>query len=285
MRSSNSQRRWQGPFPDWIPACVRELAQVIYNDVNRQEVRPEDIALLRRLSLDSRMKLVWDELLKKKRMDYKRTQQYVYPVQNYDHTRQLWSFHARLLQARAESPGRSGEDADSKRNQTRALLIEIEVPNTFSRLTSKLGPQEKGLVWLFHTAFSLARQTPRSVSVADKRKAAHRFRTMAKQIRADAAEQRRMRGFPDDRLLEAGFAYDELADDAAGSLGPTLLVSRKPRWDARLKGFVIALASTTKLLFGAQLFGTVATLANVVLDRRDLTDDKVRKMVIRTPRP
>jgi hypothetical protein len=284
MRSSNSQRRWQGPFPDWIPACVRELAQVTYNDVNRHGVRREDIALLRRLSLDSRMKLVWDELLKKKRIDYKRTQQYVYPVQNYD-ARQFWSFHARLLQARAESPGGSGEDADSKRNQTRALLFEMEVPNTFSRLTSKLGPQEKGLVWLFHMAFSLARKTPRSVSVADKRKAAHRFRTMAKQIRADAAEQRRMCGFADRRLLEAGFAYDELADDAAGSLGPTLLVSRKPRWDARLKGFVIALASTTKLLFGVPLFGTVATLANVVLDRRDLTDDKVRKMIIRTPRP
>jgi hypothetical protein len=102
---------------------------------------------------------------------------------------------------------------------------------------------------------------------------------MAKQIRADAAEQRRMRGFPDHRLLEAGFAYDELADDAAGSLGATLLVSRKPQWDARLKGFVIALASTTKLLFGAPLCGTVSTLTNVALNRSDLTGGKVRKML------
>jgi hypothetical protein len=114
--------------------------------------------------------------------------------------------------------------------------------------------------------------------MAEKRKAVRRFRTMAKTLRTDAAEQQRLRGFVSDRLLEAGFAYDELADDPVDSLGATLLVSRKPRKDARLKGFVKALASTTKEIFGAPLFGTVATFANVALDRDDVTGERVRKM-------
>ena len=312
MRSNNSQRRWKGPFPDWIPPCVRELAEIMYNDVNRRGVRVKDkkflrpltsdprlkrvynellkkndvnrqevwanIDLLHRLTFDARMKRVWDELLKKKRLRTKKTERFVYPVQKYC-AKQRWSFQARLLQSRTDSLRRKGEDAAARRNQIRVLLFEMEVPNTFSRLLPrKLAPQEQGLVWLFQTAFSLGRHTPRSVSMAEKRKAVRRFRTMAKTVRTDAAEQQRLRGFVGDRLLEAGFAYDELADDPVDSLGATLLVSRKPRKDARLKGFVKALASTTKEIFGAPLFGTVATFANVALDRDDVTGEKVRKM-------
>jgi hypothetical protein len=215
---------------------------------------------------------------KKRRLTYKKTEQFVYPVQSYC-AKSSWSFQARLLQSRTDSLRRKGEDAAAQRNQIRVLLFEMEVPLTFSGLPRKLAPQEEGLVWLFQTAFSLGRQTPRSVSMAEKRKAVRRFRTMAKTVRTDAAEQQRLRGFLDHRLLEAGFAYDELADDPVDSLGATLLVSRKPRKDARLKGFVKALASTTKEIFGAPLFGTVATFANVTLNRDDLTADKVRKML------
>jgi len=308
MRSNNSKRRWKGPFPDWIPPCVRELAEIMYNDVNRRGVRVKDVKLFYRLTLDSRMKRVlnelqkkrgvcvkdvdllhrltfdagmkrvWDELFKKKRLRSQKPERFVYPVQKHC-AKQRWSFQARLLQSRTDSLRRKGEDAAARRNQIRVLLFEMEVPNTFSRLLPrKLAPQEQGLVWLFQTAFSLGRQTPRSVSMAEKRKAVRRFRTMVKTLRTDAAEQQRLRGFVSDRLLEAGFAYDELADDPVDSLGATLLVSRKPRKDARLKGFVKALASTTKEIFGAPLFGTVATFANVALDRDDVTGEKVRKM-------
>ena len=102
---------------------------------------------------------------------------------------------------------------------------------------------------------------------------------MAKTIREDAAEKQRMRDYFDHRLLDAAFDYEELADDAVGPLGTTVLVSRKPRSEPRLKGFVMALASTTKVIFRAPLYGTVATLTNVTLERSDITDDKVRKML------
>jgi hypothetical protein len=88
-----------------------------------------------------------------------------------------------------------------------------------------------------------------------------------------------MGGHLDHRLLDAARAYEDLAHDAVGSLGTTVPVNRKPRSEPRLKGFVMALASTTKVLFGSPLRGTVATLTSVALKRSDITGDKVRKML------
>jgi len=210
----------------------------------------------------------------------RKTEQYVHPTATSDGGERFVSFRARSLQSRAEELRKRGEGREADRVQVRATLVEMEVPNIFSRLQrAKFEPQEQGLIFLFYTAFKFAQETPQSVSVAEERKAAGRFRAMAKTIRADAAEEQRVRGYFDHRLLDAAFAYEELADDAVGPLGTAVLVSRKPRSEPRLKGFVMALASTTQVLFGAPLCGTVATLTNVALERSDITDDKVRKIL------
>jgi len=311
MRSSNSRRHPQRSFPEWTPPCIRDLAQILYNDAKRHKVRAKDEnsfyrvtldprmkrvwdelkkkrlkdrkadeEILHRLTLDPRMKRVWDELLKKKRLKDRKTEQYLHPTATSDGGKRFWSFRARSLQSRAEELRKRGEGREADRVQVRATLVEMEVPNIFSRLQrAKFEPQEQGLIFLFYTAFKFAQETPQSVSVAEERKAAGRFRAMAKTIRADAAEEQRVRGYFDHRLLDAAFAYEELADDAVGPLGTAVLVSRKPRSEPRLKGFVMALASTTQVLFGAPLCGTVATLTNVALERSDITDDKVRKIL------
>ena len=272
MRSSNSGRRSQRTFPEWIPRCIQDLVQILYNDADRDNCA-KDAEVLDRLTLDPRMKKVWDELLKKKRSNYGKTEQYVHPAASYHGSKRLWSFAARSLQSRADEHRKRGEGLEADRVQLRAILVEMEVPNIFNRLhPAKFAPQEEGLIFLFYTAFTFAQETPQSVAVAEARKAARRFRAMAETIRADVAQKF------DHRLLDAAFAYEELADDAVGSLGTIVFVSRRPRSEPRLKGFVMALASTTKVLFGVPLCGTVATLTNVALNRSDVTGDKVRKM-------
>ena len=280
MRSSNSRRRSQRSFPEWIPRGIQDLVQILYNDANRHN-RAKDIEVLDRLALDPRMKRVWDELLKKKRSNYGKTEQYVHPVGSYHGSKRFRSFAARSLQSRAEERRKRGEGREADRAQTRAILREMEVPNIFSPLhPAKFAPQEQGLIFLFYTGFKFAQETPQSVAVAEARKAARRFRAMAKTIRADvAAQKQRMSGYFDHRLLDAACAYEELADDAVGSLGTVVLVSRKARSEPRLKGFVMALASTTNVLFGVPLYRTVATLTNVSLNRSEVTGDKVRKML------
>jgi hypothetical protein len=279
MRSSNSRGCTQGAFPEWIPRCIQDLVQILYNDANRHN-RAKDVEVLDRLTLDPRMKRVWDELLKKKRLNYGKTEQYLHPTATYHGRKRFWSFAARSLQSRAEEHRKRGEDLEADRVQTRAMLVEMEVPNIFNRLhPAKFAPQEEGLICLFCIAFKFAQETPQSVPVAEARKAARRFGAMAKTIRADAAQNRRTRGYFDHRLQDAAFAYEELADDAVGSLGTVVLVSRKARSEPRLKGLVMALASTTKVLFGVPLYRTVATLTNVSLNRSEVTGDKVRKML------
>jgi hypothetical protein len=258
MRSSNSRRRSQRAFPEWVPQCIQDLVQILYNDANRHNCT-KDVEILDRLTLDPRMKRVWDELLKKKRLNYRKTEQYVHPMASYDEPKRFWSFAARSLQSRAEERRKRGEGLEADRVLMRAAVLEMEVPNIFNRLhPAKLAPQERGVIFLFYTAFKFAQEMPQLVSVAEARKA---FRAMAKTIRADVATQKqRMRGYFD---LDAACAHEELADDAVGSLGTVILVSRKARSEPRLKGFVMVLASTTKELFGVPLYRTVATLTNV----------------------
>jgi hypothetical protein len=273
----HSARKSPLEFHDWIPPYIRDVAQVIYIDANT----PQDIELLRRLVLDPRLERVWNELLKKKRKDYKRVDQYVHPV-----TEGAWSFRARLLQSRAVELRKMGENTRADCIELRALLQEFDVPNLFNRLSVReLSLQERGLSFLFYTAFSLARPAPLSLSVAQTRNATLPFSVMADRLRADAAEQQRLRGFSDQRLLEAAVAYDELAEDAGGPLGTTVVVNRKSRGDVQRRGFVKALASTTQAVFGHSLYGTVATLTNVALKRNDITAEKVRKMVFSRPMP
>src|SRR5262249_25461056 len=164
MRASNSRRHSQRSFPEWIPRCIRDLAQILYNDAERHKARKEK-EVLHRLTLDPRMKRVWDELLKKKRVNYVKTEQYIHPTAPHEGGKRLWSFAARCLQSRAEELRERGDDLEANRVQVRAILVEMEVPNIFSRLQpAKFEPQEQGLIFLFYTAFTFGQQTRRNQS-------------------------------------------------------------------------------------------------------------------------
>jgi hypothetical protein len=220
-------------------------------------------------------------------LDHQTTADFIHPATS---DAEFWSLEAQSLQTRADKyRNLGGEDnlRQAKRIETNAMMVEFVDRTTVSSTLalSNLTSQSEALVFLFHTVMRFAQQTPRPVSKFEALKAVRRFRKMAEMVRADATQQRCAGSFQAPQLLEAAFAYDELADQAAGVLQDPLLGRRKPRGDSRLKGLVVGLTVATRGIFGAPLYGTVATLANVVLDRRDLTDGKVRKMVIRTPRP
>jgi hypothetical protein len=271
-------------IPDWVPQPVGQLARNMYQNAPK---KGHDVTLLHRLTTDSRMKKVWAELVRKKRLHHQTTADFIHPATS---DAELWSLEAQSIQTRADVyRNLGGEDNlhHAKRIETNAMIAELAdrmtVTSTLAR--SNLTSQSQALAFLFQTAMKLGQPTPQSVSMLEARKAVRRFRKMAEMVRADANQQQRAGSFQAPQLLEAAFAYDELANRAAEALQDPLLGKRKPRGDSRLKGFVVGLAFATKGIFGAPLYGTVATLANVVLDRRDVTDDKVRKIVKRTPRP
>jgi hypothetical protein len=100
---------------------------------------------------------------------------------------------------------------------------------------------------------------------------------MASRLRADAAKQK---GYSiNERLMAAADAYEELADEVAPPPTSPLVVRRKPRTCEELKGFSIAVIEVTNAIFGRRLLRTVATLANVVFDRTDMTNSRLGKML------
>jgi len=145
--------------------------------------------------------------------------------------------------------------------------------------------RDLAMVYFFHRVFTLGQQDIRVISISELRKKRRHYLKMAKDLRADAAEQERLGLYEGRRMMEAAGAYDELVKVPAPAPARVLLVMRQPQGEARLKGFVMALGDTTKAVFGTPLCGSVATTANVVFGGNDLTGDGVRKMLSHAPRP
>jgi hypothetical protein len=270
-------------IPDWVPRPVADLAHFMYEQNTRHGVATGSIELLRRLACDPRMEGVWAELLKRKRAKYKTTAVYFHPASSGLETFWTPEARSRLRRANAIRSLDDGEpSAEAKHVETLAVLAEFAgVACLLPRYEGQpeIPRQHLALMALFHQASELARQKPRAVSQSDARTTRNRCVAMAKRILADNSELQRLRGYRDERLERAAFAYMERADDLAPAPGSPLLVNRKHGRNESTKGFVLELAATTKAIFGASLFGTVATLTNVAFDRADITAGQIRRMV------
>jgi hypothetical protein len=223
------------------------------------------------------MEGVWTELLKRRRSDYKSSQEFRYPA-----TPQMeWSPTVRALLRRAQMLHRnsaSGNEREAKQIEAHAALVRVTDNYTWGTWSWNLPIQELALVAFFDLAFhfacSAARPVPRAL--AQKRRA--HFLNMASRIRADVAS---LDGGFSQRLIDAAFAYEELADGAAPPPGHPLLVQRKRRSDERQTAFVIELAAAAAAIFGQRLYGTVAVVANVAFECDDWTGARVRKVTQR----
>jgi hypothetical protein len=271
--------------PDWVPGPVAELARIMYRHLIADGADSGSIKLLRRLTCDPRMKRVWNELLRHKRVNYRTTGHFLHPARS--GPKIFWTREARTRLRRADLIrilDKEERIAKIEPLEASALLAEFaEITGLFSRYGGRHpenSRQQNALAFLFHEAFTLAQQKPRPVSQTEAQAARSYFLAMAKRILADEIQQRRLGRPPEERLSRAASAYVELADTVAPASGSPLLVMRRHGHNESVKGFVMEFASTTKEIFGAPLFGTVATFANVALDRDDLTGEKVRKMLL-----
>jgi hypothetical protein len=267
-------------IPDWLPAPVRTFAQTEYVRLVRDA---EAIQVLRRLVSDSRMERVWNELLRRERVNYKSAKAFVHPASQPGRD-SSWTPEARYWRHRAQELRRLGGRENDREADDLVLMANIselgEVMFLLGDDSEDESPQDLALAFVLLQALKLAKEKPRPVSLAESRKVRHHYETMAKIIRAEAVAHKH-----DARLCEAAFLYDAMADKAAPAAGSPLLVKRKRASDERALGFVRALATTTREIFGARLCGTIATIANVALERTDLTSAIVRKMLDSRPCP
>jgi hypothetical protein len=253
--------------PVWLPPPVASYARQINCRTKSDELT------LRRLMSDPRMMGVWTELQKRKRSNYESSDAFKYPATD----RIDWHAAEREQLRRAQSIRRMlGSDAEraAKRIETGARFYWAAW--TASTVISNLSLQDRALVAFFSQVFEFARVESRPVPQAiGRRKRAH-YLEMAALIRHDVEA---LDSLSTEVLIDAAFAYEELADRAAPPPGHPLHVRRTPRGDERQIAFIRQLADATKAIFGHSLYGTVATVTNVAFECDDWTDARVSKLV------
>jgi hypothetical protein len=268
-------------LPGWLPQPVANYVRLIVANERRDRNSDE---VLQRLTSDPRMQRVWGELQKRKRdPDYKSTEAFMYSATSSEN----WSEGARAAIRRSQKLIKIGGQS----NQREAKRLELIARLSEFKETDMLFPwhvgrkelprQDLALVFFLQQALELSRQFRRPVTRAEARKKRQHYLDMARRIRDDV-ELDPSYSSTQEILLNAAFAYDELADQAGPSDGNPLLVDRKRKGDERQNGFVIRFAAMTKAVFGSPLYGVVATVANVAFNCEVWTDLKVRKLAAHT---
>jgi hypothetical protein len=144
--------------------------------------------------------------------------------------------------------------------------------------------QERAMSYFFSEAFTLGQQNISLIPLSELRGKRRYYLKMAKQLRGDSAEQERFGLYEHRRMIEAALAYEKLAGPLVPAAGrSSLVVTRQPRADGRLKGFVVLLSEINKNVFGSPLYGSIATTANVVFCRNDIKSGTVRKVLSTHP--
>jgi len=252
-------------LPNWLPPPIAAYAQQIFRNNAREK---SEQLLLCRLTSDSRMKRVWTELLKRKRINYKSSEEYRYPAtspKNWSHTARVKLRRAQTLRFVRDPP----DEDEANRQEAHAALYQAA---ELVMLPNGLSTQELALICFFDQAFEFARNSAKPVPrVIAQKKRAH-YLGMASRIREDVKRLER----PEQDLMKAAFVYEELADRAAPPPGHPLLVDRKRRGDDRQIGFVIELVDATTAIFDMALHGVVAIVANVAFEC-DWNAERVRK--------
>jgi hypothetical protein len=271
--SGVSKRPIQLELPNWLPQPIAAHAQQIFGRNNVQEM--SDRSLLCRLTSDSRMKRVWTELQKRKRINYKSSEEYRYPAT----CPKKWSRTARVELRRARTLRYTRDPLDEHEAKKHEVYAKFYQAAESVTLRKGLSTQEFALICFFEQAFELARNNPKPVPRAIAKKKRAHYLDMASRIREDVKHF----GLPNQDLIKAVFAYEELADRAAPPPGHPLLVDRKRQGDVRQTCFVIELVDATTAIFAMALHGIVAIVANVAFECDHWNAERVRKAA--KPRP
>jgi hypothetical protein len=268
-RTSADEPSSKALLPEWLPQPVADYARRAFT--NDCRTAPDEL-LLRRLSSDLRMKRVWSELLKRKRLNHRSTEAFKYPATSLKN----WTSGARAGRRRVQNLRRMSDpinEAEANKVELCMAMYQVGQEHKWGS-GEKLPTQQLALVAFFDQAFECARSNSRPVSRADAQAKRAHYLNMARRIRDDVKQQE-IRSIT---LIDAAFEYDGLADKAAPPRDDPLLVERTGRGDERQRGFVIKLVTSAAEIFGSPLYGIVAIVTNVVFERKDWTGQRVRKI-------
>jgi hypothetical protein len=218
-------------LPDWLPRLIAKRAQALIAEAENSS-HVEDLALIRRLTTDPRMKSVWKYLQRKKRNHHKWTGDYENPV--FDPipnapfpapfpSRSVWMQHLAMEKFYCD-------------------LICMMTWGRFGRFGAPHPATEDLAKW----------RTPYLERAAELRAEAKLVSEINRSVENCPRELDKVAH----RLTQAAVAYEELAHASHADS------------ERRVPAVVTAqIAKDLKVLFGRKMYGQAATVASVILER------------------
>ena len=261
-------------FPDWLKnPAVQHAASELWAKLPAEKDPAKSEEVLWRLISDRRMDRVWRELYKQSRGDYPPTKQYSNPAYV---TNASWAAVKRRLAS--ELRNRAG-----MRNEREAKFLEAEAA-LLERLGDppadpKWGEQDRGVQhFLRHAYRNFLDLKP--VFLSDLKAKMNKLREVTEGLHHQAATLQSLGKESDAQKLE------EIASDCEKDARNMIPKNGDDPWvitrqseDVELRAFVIDLSIATTILFRKELHSTLATVANVVFNRQDVTRSKVREIL------
>jgi hypothetical protein len=238
------------------------------------ENRADGLAVLSRLVSDPRMKLVWEELYKKSRDDkYQTTEEFFYPARV---TSASWAAIHRQQACELRKTGGEANEREARLLEAEATLEESAEDSPTDTGWSE---QDRAVqLFLYQACHSALDIHP--VFLADIQAKVKELCKISENLREQAAILQSFGMGRNARKL-GEIAAD--CDDEAWNLEPNKPRADDPwiitrnRGDSNVRTFVADLSISTQSLFGSALSGTLATTANVVFNRNDMTGARVRE--------
>jgi hypothetical protein len=237
--------------PNWVPFPIADRIFMLSRRVGQWHGTPE---LLTRIANDPKLRIVWSEIFKRRRANYKPTEAYLHSVRM--SPKKLLAEHVDLFEFYAEKLREQGKVGDAERLTSRIL----------SSYPTSHELQGLAACYLFQTFFEYVDDLSRPIILTEKQVKKTR-KELVSAIRSLKAGGIRLRG------LGYAFRADVSAVDRAvakceaelESLGKDAIILGRGKGDVKLRVCVIHFATTMHDLFGKYLTGSVETLVRFAL--------------------
>jgi hypothetical protein len=272
VRGTDASELQRPQFETWAPPAVLDEARKLYAESASQKDPTRARELLSKLVADSRMKSVWAELYKKKQINYKSTDEFLNPI------------HMTKASKAASLRQRASLLRRSKKQKDLASYLEFEATSleeeTYDPLAvAPWSEQNLGVQLFFWHVFHAALESKLEF-LTDIKAAVQAFDNTAKDFRSLA--EKLSSYFVSAKLREIALE----CESAAGGINvdpktdnPWIITRDRGINDAHLRTFVASVSITTQTLLNKNMYGTIATLANVVFGRDDISGRRVRGML------
>jgi hypothetical protein len=260
-------------FPDWLKSpAVRHEASDLWTKLPTEKDPAKSEEVLWRLISDRRMDRVWRELYEKRRRGRQPTEEYSNPA--YVTNASVAAKNRRIASELRNTTGMMNEDK-AKLEAAAAILERLGERPADPRWSE----QDRGAqLFLRHAYRNFLDLKP--VFLSDLKAKMNKLRDVAEALRKLATTLQSLgKDSEAQKLEEIASDCDYGAKNMIPKNGDDPWVIARQSEDVEVRTFVIDLSISAIMSFRKELHSTLATIANVVFNRQDVTRSNVREIL------